>query len=353
LKIIQLVPAVHTGDAIGNDALTIRNYFRSRGFFSEIICLQADAELSTETHPPGKFSQWDSRDTVTILHYALPSMLNGIFSSARGCRILVYHNITPPEFLMNYPQFQRLAILGRAECKRLAECTHFGLADSEFNRRELANLGFKNTSVMPIFIDFEAFDGPVNPVLMEMFKDDFTNFLFVGRLTPNKCQHDLIRLYGFYKRFVRERSRLFLVGKWDGFEPYYIQLMKMASDLKLGDVYITGKVDESELVTYYRVADVFVSMSEHEGFGVPLVESMYFGVPVVAYEAGATPFTLGGAGVLFKDKTHWLELAELLGLIAGDSRLRSRILSGQERRLNDFSREIISKRWDELIADAV
>ena len=58
----------------------------------------------------------------------------------------------------------------------------------------------------------------------------------------------------------------------------------------------TGGVPNEDLAAYYRWADAYVSLSEHEGFCVPLVESMAMDVPVLAYAAGAVPETLGGAG---------------------------------------------------------
>jgi len=184
-----------------------------------------------------------------------------------------------------------------------------------------------------------------------MFRDDFVNILFVGRITPNKFQHELIRFYGYFKRFVQERSRLFLVGKIKGFERYYNELIKMTSELKLGDVYILGQVDQNELVTYYQLADVFVSMSKHEGFCVPLIESMYFQVPIIAYKAAAVPYTLDNAGVQFNNDSNLLELAELTKIVCDDSKLRQAVITRQKHRLCDFSFQKIAGQWHQEIID--
>ncbi len=349
MKIIQLLPALHDGDAIGNNAMAMHRYFQSIGHESHIICLQKDADVPVSPTPVSGFPELNRPDSVTILHYALPSSLNQIFRAATGRRILVYHNITPVHQLRGYPHLQRISRIGREELAHLRDVPHRALGDSEFNRLELQEMDFTNTGVLPIYIDFDLFDIPVNPVLAEMFRGDFTNVLFVGRITPNKCQHDLLRLYAYYKRFVNRRCRLFLIGKWDGFESYYDHLVRMARQWHLGDVYIPGHVEFGELVTYYRLAHLFVSMSDHEGFGVPLVESMYFDLPILAYRAAAVPWTLGSSGVLFRNKTNMVELAELMHVLVTDTHVRDAVLKGQRHRLSDFSKSAVENLWEQEI----
>ena len=89
-------------------------------------------------------------------------------------------------------------------------------------------------------------------------------------------------------------------------------------------------------------------MSEHEGFCVPLLESFHFGLPVLAYAAGAVPETMGGAGVLFTTKDFPL-LAELLERLGRDAFLRERITAAQRERLSEFSGESFAARlWEVL-----
>src|SRR6476469_2445315 len=100
--------------------------------------------------------------------------------------------------------------------------------------------------------------------------------------------------------------------------------------------WFTGPVPDRELAAYYRRAHAYVSLSEHEGFCVPLVEAMAMDVPVLAYAAAAVPETLGGAGVSFapKDLEH---AAELLGALVYDEPLRRDVIAGQRRRVPSFS----------------
>jgi glycosyltransferase involved in cell wall biosynthesis len=172
--------------------------------------------------------------------------------------------------------------------------------------------------------------------------------LFVGRLVPNKRQDDLIKLLYFYRR-ITPTARLLLVG--DPWVPEYANWLRaLAADLKLGEaVLIRGHVSQPELVTYYRLASLYVSMSEHEGFGKPLLESMHLGLPVLAYAAAAVPGTLGGAGWLFRHK-HFESLAEVVHLLVNDVVLRQRLVTRQAARAQQFLEPNVRRVWGQYLA---
>jgi glycosyltransferase involved in cell wall biosynthesis len=232
----------------------------------------------------------------------------------------------------------RICRLGREELGSLVPHADLGLADSEFNRRELEALGFRRTGVLPIYLDFRRYREPPNPVLRRVLDDGATNLLFVGRLAPNKRPDDLIRLASYWKRFISPDVRLVLVGKHSRRRAYFDALQALAYEegFTPSEVAFLGHVDHDELLAAYAAADVLVSMSEHEGFGVPLVESMLMRVPVLAYAATAVPFTLGGAGVQFAER-RLAELAETAHALATDRALRAAVLAGQDRRLAAFA----------------
>jgi glycosyltransferase involved in cell wall biosynthesis len=112
--------------------------------------------------------------------------------------------------------------------------------------------------------------------------------------------------------------------------------------------WFTGPVPDEDLAAFYRWSDAYVSLSEHEGFCVPLVEAMAADVPIVAYAAGAVPETLGGAGLLFAPKD--LEVAaELVGSVVYDRQVRAGVLEGQRRRLLDFAPGRIEHRLAQVL----
>ncbi len=342
MRIDQWVPALHRGDAIGDSARLMRDAFRSWGHLADVYALELDAELAGDGR---HFREWTpgGADDVVILHFALPSPLSAAFRELRGRRVLLHHNITPPESFLGWDdEMVRICRIGREELAWLAPAAELGLADSEYNRRELEALGAPRTGVLPIYLDFARYREPPNPVLLRMLSDGLCNLLFVGRLVPNKRADDLVRLASYWKRFLSRDVRLLLVGKLPRRRAYFDALQALAYEegLTPAEVVFTGHVAHDELLACYAAARVFVSLSEHEGFGVPLVESMLMRVPVLAYAAAAVPDTLGGAGVQFTEK-RLAEVAELAFRLASDEPLRAAVVSGQDRRLAAFAPEAV------------
>ena len=115
------------------------------------------------------------------------------------------------------------------------------------------------------------------------------------------------------------------------------------------DIVFTGHVDWPELVAYYKSSHVFVSMSEHEGFCVPLVEAMICETPIVAYAVTAVPYTLGNAGVQFQSK-NYNEIAAICNRINKDVAFRESILESQRQQLNNYSRQALEKSIEEFLS---
>jgi glycosyltransferase involved in cell wall biosynthesis len=338
VKIHQWVPAAHRGDAIGDSARAVRDMLRRLGHDSDIFALTIDENMRGEVVP---FADRDAtRGDVTIFHFALPSPMTEAFAKLRGVRILQYHNITPAAFFAPYDAgLFRLAALGRRELATLAGNVDLALGDSEFNRQELEALGFTHTGVMPIAVNTTRITAaPRRPALERILGDGLINVLFVGRIVPNKRIEDHIRLAETYKRYVDAYYRFIFVGRYDGVPTYYAQIRALVNEYQMlpERFWFTGPVPDEDLAAFYRWADAYVSLSEHEGFCVPLVESMAADVPVLAYGAGAVPETLGGAGITFAPKD--LEVAaELLASVVYDRDVRDRVIEGQRRRLQDFA----------------
>jgi glycosyltransferase involved in cell wall biosynthesis len=266
---------------------------------------------------------------------------------------LIYHNITPPEYFIGvHRTLVGQCFRGRRELRAYVPRCDLALGDSEFNRQELESLGFERTGVMPIAVNTARItDAPPRPALERILNDGLINILFVGRIVPNKKIEDHIRLAEMYKRYIDSYYRFIFVGRYDGLPRYYAQVRALIEQYEMlpDRFWVTGPVPDEDLAAFYRWSDAYVSLSEHEGFCVPLIESMAADVPIVAYAAGAVPETLGGAGLLFAPKD--LEVAaELLGSVVYDHDVRARVLEGQRRRLQDFSPPRIEARLKETLA---
>lgn len=334
----QWVPAAHRGDAIGDSARAVRDLLRAQGHDAGIFALHIDDDMRGDVRPFGDGSA--SAGDVTILHFAVPSPMTEAFARLPRGRVLQYHNITPARFYAPYdPGIFRLAVVGRRELASLAGRCDLALGDSEYNRQELEELGFAATGVFPVAVDLGRITGaPPTPALEKWLNDGLTNFLFVGRMVPNKKIEDIIRLAEHYKRYVDAHYRFIFVGRDDGVPRYTNMLRALIAELGwLPDRYLfTGGVPDRELAAYYRYSSVYISMSEHEGFCVPLVEAMAADLPILAYASTAIPDTLAGAGVQFAPK-NFEHAAELLGMLAFDDSLRATVIEGQRRRLAQYT----------------
>ena len=340
----QWVPAAHKGDAIGDSARRMRGLLRQMGHTSELYALTIDDELRGDVRP---FADPAAKQgDLTMFHFALPSPMTEAFARLTGGRLLQYHNVTPASYFAPYdPALFRLASIARQELATLVGRVDLALGVSDYNRRELEALGFEPTGVLPLAVDLSRITRSVQrPALDRILDDDFVNFLFVGRIAPNKKIEDHIRLAEHYKRYVDAYYRFIFVGKYDAVPRYFATIRALMTEYRLLNerFVFTGPVPDEDLAVYYRHAAVYISLSEHEGFCAPLLEAMAADVPVLAYSAAAVPETLGGAGVQFAPKDMELA-AELLGSLAFDDDLRRSVIAGQRRRLTDFSDQRIER----------
>lgn len=330
----QLVAGFSNGDAISNEARVLRDCFRKWGYRSEIFCeaKRILPELRKDAHD---ISACDPAPAdVVLLHLSIGSPANEHFPTLPCRKALLYHNVTPAEYYraINPPTADNLA-RGHAQTRALAGCADVNLADSAFNARELEALGYTNVRVLPLVLDLAKLVTAPDRRVTRQFNDGHTNILFVGRCVANKCIEDLIGTIAVYTQTVDRNARLIQVGSYVGSEPYYAFLLARCRELGLKDeVHLAGSVTQAQLNAYYEVADVFLSMSDHEGFCIPLIEAMVHNLPIVAHGAAAVPETLDGSGVIFHTK-HIETVAETIGRIVSDAPLRHAIREGQRARL--------------------
>ncbi|MDP6579981.1 MAG: glycosyltransferase family 4 protein [Vicinamibacterales bacterium] len=351
MVINQWLPAAHRGDAVGDSARRVRGLLRARGHDSDIYALTIDDDLRGEIRP---FSEPAARrGDVTVLHFAIASPMSEVLASLPAGKVIQYHNITPAHFFAGYDAgLVALVTRGREELASLAGRVDLALGDSEYNRQELETLGFSETGVFPIAVDTARLtEASPRPALERVLRDGLTNILFVGRIVPNKKLEDHLRLAEHYKRYIDAFHRFIFVGREDACPRYYAMLRALMIEYKMTSerFWFVGPVPDEDLVVFYRTASAYVSLSEHEGFCVPLLEAMATDVPVLAYASTAVPETLGGAGIAFSPKD--LEYAaEMLGLLVYDDKLRTSIQEGQRRRLTDFTDARFVAHLDRLVS---
>ncbi|MBW7881112.1 MAG: glycosyltransferase family 4 protein [Caldilineaceae bacterium] len=344
----QFTDGAAVGDAITDQALAIRTWLHELGFESEIFAAHIHPALEQIVRPVTSYRR-RAAETHVVYHHSIGSDIVERLCSQDVRLLLIYHNVTPPEFFHTVdPALANQLRAGIAQLESLRPRTDLALADSPYNEGDLSRASFATTGVLPIVLDEQRYAFPPAAELVARYGGGGPLLLFVGRITPNKRQEDLVKLLYYYRR-IRPDARLVLVGaRW---LPMYADwLQHLARSLGLADhVILTDHVTQQEMVTFYQLASLYISMSEHEGFGKPLIESMYLGLPVLAYAAASVPGTMGGAGVLFHRK-DFEALAELVDILIHDTTVRQRIIDGQHARARSFLAAQVKLQWTRYLA---
>ena len=309
--VVHQFTAVLSGrDAVGHHTLAIDKILREMGADTTIYAAHVNPELKDQVRHYQRHVNDPAPDLI-IYQASTGSPVADYLLTRSEPIVLNYHNMTPAGFFYPWqPHFGVELSHGRQQLARLCREARLGIADSAFNARDLRAAGMRCVEVVPVLVDDEVLPpgGALDSVGSGVGESGFGGFgskvtlLFVGRLAPNKCQQDLVSALAVLRRWLPD-AELALVGTSTA-DVYEAALRDFAVELGVGDaVSFVGSVSLEELVGWYRRADVFVCLSEHEGFCVPLVEAMAWGVPVVAAAEAAVPETLGGAGVLLADKS--------------------------------------------------
>jgi glycosyltransferase involved in cell wall biosynthesis len=333
----QLLPAATPRDAITGQAFAWRDLLRNWGFESEIVAEHVDPELTGGAHTLNRAGKRLVNEGALLLRYALWSATAEVGLHANGPTALCYHNITPGELLREFnPGLADLCDRGRAALAGFRGRADALLADSSFNAAELRDAGLGDATVVPLLLELPAEVPRREPNRAPVV-------VTVGRIVPNKRLDDAIKSFALYQRRHAPAASLVVVGSNAGFESYRIALELLVARIGVRNVYFTGPISTEARDAWYRRADVYLSMSVHEGFCAPLIEALAHGVPVVARAAGAVPETLGGAGVLV-DGGDLPLVSEALNELASSSSTRAALYDAAERRLAELRLDVLAPR---------
>lgn len=350
-RIDQAVAGMHPGDAITSDALGIRDALLAAGFESDILCdpTHLNPKMRGEACD---YQAWrGKRGDVVIYHFSIDSPLTDWWLGLAARRMIRYHNITPAIFFHGVNEVIAAQLArGRETLPQLADAAEHILCVSGFNAEDFHALGCDRTSVVPIVMNMDGFDGePDTNLLRELESDPRPQVLFVGRLVPNKCQADLVRVQAVRQSLGMREVKINIVGSWGSSQRYHNAVASLRSNLRcVESVQLWGHVTHGELMAHWKAADLFLCLSEHEGFCVPVVEAMHHRVPVIAYAAGGVPETLGDSGILVTKK-HFAAIAEMMDVVLDDETLREKLRQRQAERLKVFSPEAAKRRLVETL----
>jgi L-malate glycosyltransferase len=352
----QFVPTLNPHDATGTHTLMMREILRAAGWRSEIFAEAIHDDLASEAYKHWMYPEHAAAGDVAIYQFSTSSAIAGYLAERPMPLIIDFHNFTCPEYFAGWePHTEARAAKAAEELRQLAPRAELGLAVSEYNERGLRRAGCRRTAVVPVLAHYaRVVHGPDPRVAAELQEvktraGGGADVLFVGRVVPSKAQHELVKALWAFRRLYDARARLHIVGGTTSFE--YLEAVRgLANDLGLTEaVRITGEVSDGSLAAHYVAADVYLSLSEHEGFGVPLLEAMAAGVPVVARRAGAVCETVGAAALLLDsgDPTY---IAAALQRVCCDQSLRSLLIDAGRARVAELTGDHVAERVVDAVA---
>ena len=336
---------------MSDHVFALRARLRDWGYEADAFAVEAKPGVDGEVRSYRELFRTLRPEDTLILHFSMGHPVFDELAKIPARRVLVFHNITTPDFFVGInPHAAAHARLGLRQLATLAPQVDLGIGVSEFDRQGLEKAGYEKTATVPILIDWSRYDVEPDGEVRALLAGIHTKLLFVGRVSPHKRQDDLIRMLAYYRRCIDPEAILLLVGSYRDQPQYYARLRALAEAMGVaGAVRFTGTISQAALVAYYRSASCFVSLSEHEGIGVPLLESMYLGTPVVAYAAAAIPETAENAALLLPRK-DLAEAAEACAVLTEDLGYRGTLIDAGHARVKAFDADKVAARTKDVLA---
>lgn len=357
-RIDQFLPSYAERDAIGLHVTKTRELLLAAGFESEIFIEIEHPTTVGKAKNYKAYSHWNDKTAAILYHFSTGSVLTHVLHDKTNFISVYFHNITPPALFDRKTQAEAFLSCqqGYHQIPIVSSFCQDLWVPSLFNAKTLEPHRFPKPSLVPILRDYEKLKREAEKLPARMRKPEEKNILFVGRVIPSKGVHDLFFLLKLLKN-KGIRAKLDVVGQ-DTDVYAQVVLPKIAKELGLkllrrgnvksvdADIHLTGPVNDMQLARYYRDADLFACMSDHEGFCVPLVEAMAFGLPIVAHDAAAVGETLGSGGILVH-KENWAMLLSRVEEVLLDSavshRLREKASQEHKKRFSNEALEVAFK----------
>ncbi|WP_282171255.1 glycosyltransferase family 4 protein [Cytobacillus firmus] len=348
------------GDAIGNDIKGMYKVLEANKFNVFIFC-----ENDLSNSPWMKRIKYENvirmikdKSTLIIYHHSIFWENGEKLLANSNCKVIIrYHNITPQHYFRRYSRgYFEITEKGRKQTIRLLGYDRFfWLNDSQFNCNEIIAQGkpLNLTAVLPPFHNIEDLNNllPDKNILEDLKKKNYSNVLIVGRIAPNKGHKKLIQVVNAYKNLFHSKIKFWVVGSIDpGLNLYFNELNKWIRRYGLeNNIYFTNKVSDNALKSYFLGSDIFLCLSEHEGFCVPLIEAQFFGLPIVAIQSSAISETIGTNQEVF-DAFDSAAIAVVIEKIINNKEFASNLIKeGKKNFESRFLKEKIEKDFLSII----
>lgn len=356
-KIIIAAWGIVANDAIGNDCIEEYRALKELGkdvyLYAEILDPiyrnKALQDIKILSNP----------NTILIYHHGnYWEKGYDLLKKFKGNLIVKYHNITPAYFFEPYsPQ---LALKHSKAIQQTKDLLNFYglqliLCDSTYNEQDIKKYlsNSKKIEILPPFHKIHDLENlSINLNLIRKLLDKKINVLFTGRISPHKGLSHLLNVASYYKNSFNDAFRFIIVGGCDYNLNLYLYELKLLIE-KMGlakNVIFTGRVNNNDLKSFYLASHIFLIMSEHEGFCVPILESQYFKVPIIAYASTAIPETLGENQISFKN-LEYEQYSKAIATIANNQEFKLFLTENGLRNFSKYDYKILRQKFLSTIGD--
>ncbi len=336
----QLLVGAAPGDAITRSALMLRGELNELGQ-ADIFSQHIEPGMHDLVRPLHELPERVNHDRPLVFHASMGSW--PVYLALRDNEpriILIYHNFSPPEYFVEFaPEVAGDLVRGRWELGELSPRVERAIADSEYNAQELRDLGYRHVTVVPPTPDVDRLNRVIpDPAMLA----EITSWgpgpliLCVAQQLPHKRIERVFAAVAALQQEHLPEARLAFVGV-DRFEKYSRSLRVLARSVGLREPHLLGRISDAELSALYIRAQVFLTLSEHEGFCVPAVEAMAIGTPVVASRRAAIPSTVGDAGLLIDQPDDPILVAGVLNQVLTDPLLHRQLVGRGVSRAKELS----------------
>ena len=348
MSVIQVINNIYYGDGISNTVFFINHILDINNIPYKVLTQGLDSRIADENIIvlSSILNYHFNDEDVVLYHFGLGLPLNVNMERIHCKKVLVFHNATDPSFFRewNYEIYQELNA-AFDDMRHTPENYVHAIALSSFSKQTLIDAGWKSdrVSVFPLY-ELANIKDEYDKPYFDNLNNGAETFVFTGRIMPHKKIEDVIRIYDFYNKNYNNNSRLFLIGNYTLLN-YKFALDSYILEHDIRNVIFTGLISDEKRNVLYSLADIFLCMSEHEGFCIPLLEAFQRKIPVVAYNSTAISDTMGNAGVLVNTKDPDVVCNEVLRILKNDNYKQSVI----KKQLNRLSEMTLSSHQDEFI----
>jgi glycosyltransferase involved in cell wall biosynthesis len=351
-SINQICISLNNGHGVSNSILYMQKLLQDLGYISNIYILNNYSDINVK-HYLYSIKEYPNDNSIAIVHFEIGFFkkdLETIFN-INNKKILYFHNITPSHFFYSSKYIERVNV-GRVQLKTMKKNFIAAFTNSDYTLKELIYRGYYKVFALPTLVDFNRFtDQQYDNNILNQYRNSF-NIIFVGRVIQSKVQHQLINIAYQLKLNNISNFKLFLLGE-NSYTDYYNYIIHYMKSLDLSqNVIITNKITNEELNSYYKIANLYISVSEHEGFGMPMVEAIYNNIPVLAYNTTAIPYVIGNYGLInFKNADFFVKVIQQYMV---DENLRNQLLQKQKEYIRQkFSKETIIKQLKHYLEEVI